>query len=160
MDRQADSEQPEATDAAALAFDRLRGEVALLHNAIAGMSADRARIEIPDYSETLAKISGNVRTIGRWLDEMKASPALALTPQEIGRQMAAAGKEGRDAETSALRQAQTEMFQAAGELRQWTESARSADQQNRRLLQVGVAGLVGGAILCAALGGPVIALFG
>ncbi len=157
MDQQTDSEQP---DAAAQAFDKLRGEVALLHDAIAGMSAERARIEIPDYSETLGKIAGNVRTIGRWLDELKASPALALTPQDVGRQMAAAGKEGREVEMLAFRQAQAEMFQAAEELRQWTESARSADQQNRRLLQVGIAGLVGGATLYAALGGSVIALFG
>lgn len=157
MDRQTNDERP---DAAAQAFDKLRAEVALLHDAIAGMSAERARIEIPDYSETLGKIAGNVRTIGRWLDEMRASPALALTPQDVGRQMAVAGKEVREAEALAFRHAQGEMYQAAEELRQWTESARSADQQNRRLLQVGVAGLIGGVILCAGLGGPVMSLFG
>lgn len=157
MDQETNQEQP---DAAARAFDKLRGEVALLHDAIAGMSADRARFEIQDYSETLEKIAGNVRTIGHWLDEMKASPALALTAQDIGRQIAVAGKERREAEEAALRQAQAEMRQATEELRQWTESARSADKQNRRLLQAASAGVIGGMILCAALGGPVMSVFG
>ena len=43
-------------DPATLAFEALREEVALVRRAVAGLSAERASIEIPDYSETLGQI--------------------------------------------------------------------------------------------------------
>jgi hypothetical protein len=43
-------------DPATLAFEAPREEVALVRRAIAGLSAERASIEIPDYSETLGQI--------------------------------------------------------------------------------------------------------
>ena len=43
-------------DPATLAFEALREEVGLVRRAVAGLSAERAANETPDYSETLGKI--------------------------------------------------------------------------------------------------------
>jgi hypothetical protein len=43
-------------DPATLVFEALRTEVALVRRAVAGLSAERASIEIPHYSETLGQI--------------------------------------------------------------------------------------------------------
>ena len=52
-----ESMQPHAgPDPAPLAFEALRGEVALVRRAVAGLAAERASIDIPDYSETLGQI--------------------------------------------------------------------------------------------------------
>lgn len=49
--------EPEPNAApAALAFDTLREAVALMRRAVVELAAERTAIEIPDYSETLAKI--------------------------------------------------------------------------------------------------------
>ena len=48
--------QPQAeADPATLAFEALREEVALVRRAVAGLAAERAAIEIPDYSEELER---------------------------------------------------------------------------------------------------------
>ena len=45
-------------DAAAEAFEGVRGELALLRRAVERLSAERAEVpEIPDYSETLGKMA-------------------------------------------------------------------------------------------------------
>ena len=44
-------------DPAAKAFEALREEVALARRAVAGLAAERASIEIPDYSATLGEIA-------------------------------------------------------------------------------------------------------
>lgn len=43
-------------DPATLAFEALREEVAFVRRAVAWLAAERASIEIPDYSETLGQI--------------------------------------------------------------------------------------------------------
>jgi hypothetical protein len=50
------------------------------------------------------------------------------------------------------------LIDTVSRLRDCIESARLSRLQNRRLLQAGVAGLVGGAILCAAVPGAIVAI--
>jgi hypothetical protein len=46
----------EPIDPAEAAFARMQGELALLRRAIEAMAAERAGLEIPDYSATLSQI--------------------------------------------------------------------------------------------------------
>lgn len=147
MDQDIGSETP--ADPAAAAFDALRREVALLNVALAGLAAERARG--PDYSETLAEISQGLSIVITRTGKMAASPALALGPGDIARQITTAGDEARRQDHAAWRQAQEALQRATADLSGWVETARLASVQNWRLLQAALLGLVGGAILAASL---------
>ena len=145
MDQDIGSEAP--ADPAAVAFDALRREVALLNVALGGLAADRA--PAPDYSETLGEIAQGVRVAVGRIGKLATSPALAVTPAEIAQQITAAGDEARRQDRATLHQAQEMLQRAAGDLRGWVDTARLASVQNWRLLQVALAGVVGGAVLGA-----------
>lgn len=145
MDQDIGSEAP--VDPAAVAFEALRREVALLNVALAGLAAERA--SVPDYSETLGEIAQGVKIAVTRVGKVAVSPALALTPAEMAQQITAAGDEARRQDRVVLHQAQEMLQRAAGDLRGWVDTARLASVQNRRLLQAASAGLVGGAVLGA-----------
>jgi hypothetical protein len=150
MDQNIGAEAP--TDPAAVAFEALRREVALLNVALAGLAAERA--SAPDYSETLGEIAQGVRiAVGR-MGKLVTSPALAATPAEIARQIMVAGDGARRQDRATLHQAQEMLQRAAGDLRGWVDTARLASVQNWRLLQAALAGVIGGAVLGASF--PVI----
>jgi hypothetical protein len=150
MDQGIGSETP--GDPAAMAFDALRREVALLNVALAGFAAERA--SAPDYSETLGEIAQGVRVAVGRIGKLATSPALAGTPGEIARQITTAGDEARRQDRATLHRAQEMLQRAAGDLRGWVDTARLASVQNWRLLQAALAGVVGGAVLGASF--PVI----
>ena len=50
-------------DPAAQAFEGVREELALLHQAVKGMAADRHELEIPDYNATLAQMADKLGTV-------------------------------------------------------------------------------------------------
>lgn len=136
----------EAADAAA-AFEALRREVALLNVAIAGLAAQRTPAPAQDYSETLGEIAKGVSvTVGR-LGKLATSPALAMSPAEMIRQTIAACDEVRRENEKALHQARDGFLRIAGELRGCVESARLGRLQNRRLLQMTLAGMMAGGLL-------------
>lgn len=140
-------------DPAAAAFEALRREVGLLNVAVAGLAAERAAA--PDYSETLGEISKGVSVLGGRLGRVMTSPALALSPAEVGRQITAAGDEVRRQERAALSQAQDGLRRAMSDLDGWIDRARLASVQNWRLLQVSLRGLLVGAVLGVMLPGVV-----
>ncbi len=140
-------------DPAAAAFEALRREVALLNVAVAGLAAER--VSAPDYSETLGELSKGVTVAVGRLGKVLTSPALALSPAEVARQIAAAGDEARRQDRAALTQAQEGLRRATGDLDGWIDRARLASAQNWRLLQVALAGLLVGAILGVLLPGVV-----
>ena len=150
MDQDIGSEA--SVDPAAVAFEALRREVALLNVALAGLAAERA--SAPDYSETLGEIAQGVRVAVGRMGKLATSPALAATPAEIARQITAAGDEARRQDRATLHQAQEVLQRAAGDLRGWVDTARLASVQNCRLLQTALSGVIGGAVLCA--GFPII----
>jgi len=138
----------EAADAAA-AFEALRREVALLNVAVAGLAAEQA--PAPDYSETLGEIAKGVSvTVGR-LGRLVASPALAMSPVEMARQIAAAGDEARRQDWAAVQQAQEALQRAVRDLDGWIDRARLASVQNWRLMQAAAFGVVGGVVLYASV---------
>lgn len=151
MDQNIGSEAP--VDPAAVAFEALRREVSLLNVVLAGLAAERA--SAPDYSETLGEIAQGVRlAVGR-IGKLTTSPALAVTPAEIARQITAAGDEARRQDRATLHQAQEMLQRAAGDLRRWVDTARLARLQNRRLIQMTLVGMLAGGLLGSWLPGVV-----
>lgn len=145
MDQEIGSEAP--GDPAAVAFEALRREVALLNVALAGLAAERR--SAPDYSETLGEIAQGVGVTVARVSKLASSAALALTPAEMAQQIMTAGEEARRQDRAALHQAQEMLQRTAGDLRGWIDTARLASVQNWRLLQAALAGVIGGVILGA-----------
>ncbi|NQE60784.1 DUF6118 family protein [Caulobacter sp. RHG1] len=130
---------------AAVAFEALRREVALLNVAVAGLAAERS--PAPDYSETLGEITKGVSGAVARLGKVMASPALAMSPVEMARQIAAAGDEARRQDWAAMQQAQEALQRAVRDLDGWIDRARLASVQNWRLMQAAAFGVVGGVVL-------------
>jgi hypothetical protein len=137
----------EPEDAAAVAFELLREEVALCRRAVAGLAAERAAIQIPDYSKTLNQVAGALNTMSRELDVLSEKPALALTPQQWTYQIATAGKDVRRTEQYTLDRARAGFEKVTQELSARLSSARQADQQHNWLMWAGIGGIFVGTAL-------------
>ena len=155
MDEEASPSQAPA-DPAALAFNALREEVALVRRAVSGLAAERAAIEIPDYSETLGQIMRTSAATAAGLKTLTAMPALRLTAQDWGRVIAAASEQARRADQQTLTQAREALQQAARDLTSKLTSAKSADKQRQWVLWTGTVGFFAGILLLAIGIGPVV----
>jgi hypothetical protein len=132
-------------DPAAVAFEALRQDVALLRAAMAGFAAEHKAM--PDYSELLARIGRNLQATGERLGELAQAPAMRLTPDAVARQIeAAAGHLGHD-DRAALQEARNGFHKATYDLRSWIASARQAREQTWRLGQAAAAAAVLGLML-------------
>ena len=119
-------QEQSSDDPAAVVFEALREEVALVRRAVAGLAAERAATAIPDYSETLGKILQASVFAARQIKALVELPALRLTPDGMGREIAAAGETARRADHVALTQASTALREIAHELKGQAQSARTA----------------------------------
>ena len=127
------------------AFDRLRAviegqdrELALLRRAVEGLAAERAHIDVPDYSETLGRMQQGVDATAERIavinDVIARSPALAMTPEQMAQRIAAAGNTARREDQAALAKAGEDKARVMAELRAIAGSAWTrADQKNRQL---------------------------
>ena len=127
------------------AFDRLRAviegqdrELALLRRAVEGLAAERAHIDVPDYSETLGRMQQGVDATADRIavinDVIARSPALAMTPDQMAQRIAAAGNAARREDQAALAKAGEDKARVMAELRAVAGSAWTrADQKNRQL---------------------------
>ena len=148
----------EPIDPAEAAFVRMQGELALLRRAIEALATERAALEVPDYSATLSQIAAGLKATAKEVSAMAHSPTWQLTPQAMASQIEVASTLARRSDHDALTRASATLTDTANKLRDWVESARLSSLQNWRLLQAGVAGLVGGAILCTAGPGLIASL--
>jgi len=153
----ADGNGEDADDGgAARAFDELRGEVTLLRRAVERLAAERADDgHAPDYSETLGVIAINITATAQRVDALVKSPALSLTPEEMNRQIAAAGSAGRSEDRRVISAARQTIEEVATKLGRQLESHVMADEQRRRLWRGGLVGIVVGMALWAILAGPI-----
>lgn len=143
-------------DGATRAFDDLRGEVTLLRRAVERLAVERADDDrAPDYSETLGVIAANVTATARAVDALVKSPVLSLPPEEIGRQITAAGFDARREDHRLFAAAKQGMDEVAAKLGRQLQSHTEAGEQRRRLWQVGSVCVAVGMILWAALAGPI-----
>lgn len=117
-----DSIEPDDEDPASKAFVRLRREVAMMRLAVEKLADEPARIEIPDYTDTLTEIREAMRAQANHYRKLIDAPALSVTPDQPAAQIKAACADARKAER---------------QLTGFVESARTADRQNKWVLGFG-----------------------
>ena len=147
-------------DEAARAFEDLRAEVTLMRRALERLTVERTELpEGPDYSETLGVISHNLTAVAQRIDALVNSPALALTPEEINRQIIEVGTAGRSEDRRAIAAARQVIEEVATKMGRQLDSHVMADEQRRRVQHVGrhvgLIALVLGALLWAVFPGPI-----
>jgi len=149
------------------AFDRLRAviegqdrELALLRRAVEGLAAERAHIDVPDYSETLGRMQQGVDASAERIAVINGviarSPALAMTPEQMAQRIAAAGNAARREDQAALANARKGLEDMTRQLHGYVVSGRTGDQQNRWLAWTSIGGVIVGIILLAAFAGPIL----
>ena len=141
---------------AAQAFEGLRAEVSVMRRAVERLAAERAEDgHAPDYSETLGVIAANITATAQRVDALVKSPALSLTPEEMNRQIGAAGSAGRAEDRRVIAAARQTIEEVATKLGRQLESHVMAGEQRRRLWRAGLAGLTAGMAAWAILAGPI-----
>jgi len=153
-------------DDPAEAFDRLRAviegqdrELALLRRAVEGLAAERAHIDVPDYTETLGRMQQGVDATADRIavinDVIARSPALAMTPEQMAQRIAAAGNAARREDQAALAKAGEDKARIMAELRAVAGSAWTRADQKNRQLWFGLGGAAAGILAWAILPGLV-----
>lgn len=99
-----------------------------------------------DYSAELGHIHKATQAMAEGIKVLAAQPALALTPELIGRQIEVAATEGRNADQAAWASARQDLQRATANLASVTASQRNARQQNRWLASAAGFALVFGSI--------------
>ena len=148
----------QASDDPAAAFERLRGEVALLRSAIEGLTAARESIDIPDYEPTLERTEKILVALVHQIDGLAKKPAMTLTPENMGSRLNASIAETVNAARSQAQASKSALDGAVSDLRSVVLSARRADEQNRWLYIIGGGGVFVGLLLYAVLAGPIAQL--
>lgn len=143
-------------DEAARAFESLRAEVALMRRAVERLAAERTELpDAPDYSETLGIISQNLSGTAQRVDALMKSPALAMTPETISRQIDAAGYTVRVEDHRVFAAAKQGLEEMMARLGRYLQSDIAAGEQRRRLWYAGLIGFVLGMVAWASLAGPI-----
>lgn len=147
MDAQKQAIPEQTVDPAAIAFDGLRQEVALARRAVAGLAAERAAIEIPDYSETLGKITQSSATTAKYLKALSERSILQATVQDWANAIAQANTPARQASQDALAGLHRQLRQVADDMAAILRKARTADSQRLWLLWTCSGALLAGILL-------------
>jgi hypothetical protein len=143
-------------DPAAEAFEVLRGEVALMRRAVMGLAAERAALEIPDYSESIGEVTRMVSYIGKRLVALSELPAFALSPEAFSRQITLASETARRQDREIILNARDDFRGAASDLARTLQSAREAHKQNKWLIWSASGGTLVGMLVWAFCIAPIL----
>jgi hypothetical protein len=143
-------------DAAAEAFEGVRGELALLRRAVERLAAERAEVpEIPDYSETLGKMTKAVGAIDQRLAVLEKANDDGMAPRQIAASIVSASADARSEDRRTIVSAGEKMTDAVVSLHGIVNTARRAAEQKGVVLRTGLAGLAIGALLWTIIPGIV-----
>ncbi|MET3439047.1 DUF6118 family protein [Sphingomonas sp. 1185] len=143
-------------DAAAEAFEGVRGELALLRRAIERLAAERAEVpEIPDYSETLGRMAKALNGTMQNVAILAKAAEDNVAPRYVADRIVAAGAHARDEDRRMIATAGEKMDRATTALHGIGGVARRADEQRRTLWQVGAGACLGGMLLWTVVPGVV-----
>lgn len=119
--------------------------------AVAGLSAEHASIEVPDYSQTLGQMGKALNAILKTNKELAEAPALQMTAQNWAEQIATASRTARQADREALDRARSGFEEITRVLTASLASARRADAQFYWVLGAAGSGLAIGLPIGAAI---------
>jgi hypothetical protein len=141
-------------DAAAEAFEGVRGELALMRRAVERLAAERAEVpEIPDYSKTLGEMAKALNATMQNVGVLAKAAEDNVAPRYVADRIVAAGGHARDEDRRMIASAGDRMQKAADNLQGTVASARYAGEQRRWLTWTAISGIVAGMILWAAFAG-------
>lgn len=138
--------EPPPLDPATRAFTELKGELALLRRTVEHLATEKAEIEIPDYSNTLAKLAKAVIAI-------ESAPALRMTPEDLAARIEAAAALARREDQAAIVEFKRELAETRRDLHATIGTAATIDQQNRNVWRAAGGSFVAGCLLMAVLPG-------
>ncbi len=144
---------PDSAASPAEAFEALRHELSLLHNAVAGLTA--AREKIPDYRADFDELKEAIEDSCDRLAAIEQSPSLKLTPAVLTKEIVTAAKAARAEDERLLETARVSIHNAVGAINSIVQRGQAADRQHLRLVQAGIAGLLAGIVLWSFLPGAV-----
>lgn len=140
------NQTPEELDPAA-AFEAMGRRLAGLTAAVDGLAVTFQEVHARDYSPELAKIDARFEAVRDFVDKLKEKPAMALTPEKIAAEIEAAGRNGRQADHTAWRQAQNELHIAANSIGRVVGSALEEERQLKWLMIAASVALVSGVVI-------------
>jgi hypothetical protein len=147
------TQDPSSEFDAAEAFEAVRHELSLLHNAVLGLTA--AREKIPDHSAALAELHTLVDDARRRAAAIQQSPSLQMTVATIAKDIQAAADAVRLDDRRMLDGARAAIDRSVGAINAIVQRGQAADKQNERLVWAACGGLVAGILLCSILPGAI-----
>ena len=135
------------------AFEGLRQEISLLHNAIQGLTA--AREKIPDYTPTLGAMNRQLRATLDGIDRIEQAPAVKLTPAVVVRELNKAAADVRTEDKRQMDEAQASLHKSIGRIDGIVVRARSTDHQRKREMWIGGGAFFAGVLLWSFLPGAI-----
>jgi hypothetical protein len=148
-----DSTPDTYTSLAAHAFGELRGEISLLRRAVERLTDERT--SQPDYAPSLEAIAKRLEDVCVWAQRVSEKPALKLTPETLGREIAAAATSSRAQDQHLLERATSAMEAAGSRIDAMIARSRSVAEQDRELVRNRIAFAVAGMALFAILPGAI-----
>jgi Family of unknown function (DUF6118) len=146
----------DATDPATAAFVEMRDNYAGMTRAINSLSGEWKALEIPNYSKTLEKVAeamqANADQLGKWA----GLPAIRLTPKALSEAIIKARETARADDHAALAEATKAIDQTEKAMSASLVSARTAQEQDKRLRRVSINCLVAGMVIWTIVPGPII----
>jgi hypothetical protein len=137
----------------AQAFEAVRHELSLLHNAVANLTAARERI--PDHTAALDGIDRSLGNVRARLAAIEQTPAVSLTPAEMAKQINLAAQIVRVEDRRMLDTARASLDRSAGWIDSVVKRGQAADQQIERQIWCAVAGMLTGIFIWAVLPGAI-----
>lgn len=113
----------------ALAFEDLRAEISLLRRAVEGLTA--AREHMPDYTPTLGSMMAQLKTTQEALQRIECSPAVALTPVALTKEIVNAAANARAEDARRLDEARGAIARSIGRIDGIVERGQSVEGQSR-----------------------------
>lgn len=142
-------------DEATQAFARLEGEMAMMRRAVQQLATERADISIPDYTETLGQMAGQLDTMSKSLASIGERPAIKLTPEAMTDQIKSASANMQRENHELFTQASQGLYSATGQLSALVGQVRTEAEQKRQTWHYAGAGLLAGILLWSILPGTV-----
>lgn len=141
------------TSLAAHAFGELRAEISLLRRAVERLTDERT--SQPDYAPSLEAISKRLEDVCVWAQRVSEKPAMRLTPESLGNEIATAAASSRADDQRLLENAAAAMDATVSRIDAMIARSRSVADHNRELLRNRIAFAVAGMLTFAILPGAV-----
>lgn len=137
-----DTAEQSPPDPVELAFEAMGNRLAGVVAAIDGFAARQQELHARDYTEDLARLNGTCDRICSAIVSLGKRPAVALTPDEIGRQIAVAGDTVRHQDHAAWQGSVRDLRTVIGKVDGLVQRGVNADRQLRWGIGIAVAAFV------------------